>query len=606
MTLRRTDHGRLERQGRLTEVDSDTRDSTENKRAEEAIGSSEHRYRALFEDAKDAIFMTTLDGEWLDVNSACVELLGFGSKQELFRSDLAATIYQDARDREQLKRKLAEHGFVKDYELQLKTKQGASLVVLESSTVITGDSGEIVGYQGILHNITEQRRLEDELRRSLEQLEYRAFHDPLTDLPNREALHRFFSDYIAQELKAGEKIGLALLDLDRFKDINDALGHHVGDQVLKDIGPRVAEVRGDALHLYRLGGDEFAVVLPRLDSHSMAVEVTVEVVNALKRPFKVGTFALAVSASAGVAIYPEHGCDSHELLRCSDVALYEAKRALKGVELYSREADPNTPERLALMADLARALERDEFFLQYQPKIALATGRIVGFEALIRWQHHRLGEVPPEEFIPLAELSDVINPLTDWVLTNALSELKSWNRIIPDLTMAINLSARSLLDHDCADRLGKIIERQGVDPRFVEFELTETALMTDLESSTKTFQRLVALGARLTIDDFGTGYSSLAYLKRLSIDSLKIDRSFVSDMLRNEQSFAIVFSTLQMAHNLGLDVVAEGVEDEATSDTLRRMQCEVAQGFYYARPQTAAVVDRQLVEETGSPWGHSR
>jgi diguanylate cyclase (GGDEF)-like protein len=437
--------------------------------------------------------------------------------------------------------------------------------------------------------------------RHVKGLEHQAFHDALTGLPNRASLQRRVAA-LAGPGRGGGKLGLVLLDLIRFRAINEAVGHHVGDALLRGIGARLAETRLlRRSEVFRLGGDEFAVLLPDIDSGSDAESAAFALLGVARRPIEVEGMSIEIGASAGVAVYPDHAGDARELLRCADVAMYRSKHTAARVAVYAREIDEHTPERLAMMVELARAIREGELVLHFQPKVALASGTVLGFEALVRWPHRRLGLLLPEAFLPSAEGSDVIHPLTYWVVEEAVAQLARWSAVRPDLTMAINLSVRILLDTNCSQRLEEIIRRIGVDPGRVEFELTETAILTDPDSASTMLRRITATGARLAIDDFGTGYSSLTYLTRFPVHSIKIDRSFVRDMAISEQSRAIVRSTVQLARSLGLGVVAEGVEDRATVDALREIGCEQAQGFFFAAPASADRIDRMLAEHRSLP-----
>jgi len=431
--------------------------------------------------------------------------------------------------------------------------------------------------------------------RHVARLEHLAFHDVLTGLPNREGLHRCFADFAPSGSGDHRKLGLVLIDIDRFKEVNDALGHHIGDQLLAQIGPRVASaLAGRALSVFRLAGDEFAVVLPDLEESVL----TRNLLSAVAEPFEVSGMALEVEASAGISVFPDDAGDSSELLRCADVAVNHAKRTSKRIVRYSRSLDRHTPQRLALASELGRAIRGNQLVLHFQPKVTLSDARPIGFEALVRWQHPRLGLLPPDTFIPLAEVGELIHPLTYWVVENALEQLRVWQRRVPHLTMAVNLSTRNLLDRSCAKQLEDLMEESHVDPETVEFELTETALLIDPEAARTTLSRISESGARVVIDDFGTGYSSMAFLKRCPIRALKIDRSFVGDMLSDLHSRAIVRATVQLAHDLELAVVAEGIEDPATVEALSEMGCAVGQGFYFLRPSPAPEVEQRLDE-----WG---
>ena len=431
--------------------------------------------------------------------------------------------------------------------------------------------------------------------RHVARLEHLAFHDMLTGLPNREGLHRWFAESVLWGGGDRRKLGLVLIDIDRFKEINDALGHHVGDRLLALIGPRIKAVLAERDPLiFRLAGDEFAVIFPDLDKDEECEPLTQNLLTALAAPFEVRGIAIGIEASAGMSISPNDALDSSELLRCADVAVNHAKRTSKRIVRYSQDFDQHTPERLALASDLGRAIPDDQLILHFQPLVTLADGRPIGFEALVRWMHPKLGMIPPADFIPLAEVGELIHPLTYWVVENALEQLKKWQRIQPGLTMSVNLSTRNLLDRSCADQLAEIVNRAQVDPQTVEFELTETALLVDLETSSATLSRISELGARVVIDDFGTGYSSMVFIKRYRIHALKIDQSFVGDMLSDAQSRAIVRATIQLAHDLNLAVVAEGIEEAGIVEALSEMGCAVGQGFYFMRPSAAEEVEKRM------------
>lgn len=423
--------------------------------------------------------------------------------------------------------------------------------------------------------------------RYIADLDYQATHDALTGLANRVLLHREFERRMQRH---GGETGqvLVLLDLDRFKEINDSLGHQIGDKLLCEIGPRLEEALAAYDHLIcRLGGDEFAVLLTAVRRPGTALQIGRDIVAALGRSFAIDDVTLPMDASVGIAQYPHDGADSHALLRAADVAMYDAKRNGAGVRLYDPDLDTNTPERLALISDFARALPEEQLRLHYQPKYDLRQRRITGVEALVRWEHPRRGLLPPGSFMPMIELTDAIHGLTHWVLATALKQQQLWRAQGRAYSVAVNLSARNLLDGQCPARIEELLEQFHTEPETLELEITETALMQDPEGAAVLLNRIATLGVHLSIDDFGTGYSSLSYLRRLPIDALKIDRSFVTDMVRDEQNAAIVRSTLGLAHSLNLQVVAEGVEDAAALAMLQDMGCDQVQGYYISRPVPA-------------------
>jgi diguanylate cyclase (GGDEF)-like protein len=379
-----------------------------------------------------------------------------------------------------------------------------------------------------------------------------------------------------------------LLDLDRFKEVNDTLGHYVGDALLKQIGPRLeSALTGSDNQLCRLGGDEFTVLLPGRHETGALEVFAQQVLGILRQPFSIDDMLLELDASIGIAIYPEHGDDSHALLRSADVAMYEAKRKGGGYAFYDRHLDQHSPQRLAIMSELGTAVREQQLCLHFQPKVDLERSAITGFEALVRWRHPLQGLLYPDAFMPVAEVSDVIHQLSQRVLELALQQQQMWSAEGGEFSVAVNLSARNLVDERCYHVVRELLETHAVGAGMLELEITETALMHDPEGAAKLLGRIADLGVKLSIDDFGTGYSSLAYLRRLPIDALKIDRVFVRDMLQNEQDAIIVRSIVALAHNLNLMVVAEGVEDASTLASLREMHCDLAQGYYIGRPAPA-------------------
>lgn len=426
-----------------------------------------------------------------------------------------------------------------------------------------------------------------------EQLEFRANHDSLTGLSNRAHLHQEANRAILESGRDG--LALLLLDLDRFKEVNDTLGHHTGDLLLKGVAERLREVAdGRAARLYRLGGDEFAVLAPGLGKAEAALELAHAIAEDLRRPFQVEGISLELGGSIGVALYPEHGEDSHALLRCADVAMYDAKARASGPLCYDPLLDSHSPRRLAMMAELGTAIREDQLLLHFQPRVDLESGRCVGCEALVRWRHPTLGMIPPGDFIPLAEMSDLIRPLSLWVMRQALVQARLWAARDLALPVAVNLSTRNLLDVSLPEQIAGLLAEHAVPANLLEIEITESALIHDPERGRQVLDRIVAQGVRIAIDDFGTGFSSLAYLKRLPLHALKIDRSFVAEMASSEHDAAIVRSTVGLAHSLGLEVVAEGVEDTATLEALKQQGCEQAQGYFYSRPLPAAELEAWL------------
>lgn len=418
-------------------------------------------------------------------------------------------------------------------------------------------------------------------------LAHRASHDALTGLLNSTT----FVDDV--EAAADRRGAILILDLDRFKEINDSLGHRVGDAVLTAVAERLRSEVGDDGRLARLGGDEFAALLPGADTDAASGFAT-RLLQALRRPLLVEGLWLEVDASIGIAVALAHGRTAQDLLRHADVAMCAAKADHAGATVYSPELDQHAPERLALYSDLRRAVPHGELQVHYQPKASLADGQVRSVEALVRWAHPRRGLLLPAEFIDIAERSGLIRDLTDAVLHQALADCRQWAARGLHVSVAVNLSAYSLLDTSLPERVAAQLEAHGVPAADLELEITESAAMRDPDRALQILKSLHALGVRLSVDDYGTGHASLAYLSRLPVDALKIDRSFVATMQTDARNHTIVRSTIDLAHNLGLHVVAEGVETATAWQELRALGCDQAQGYWLARPVRAHLVRDQV------------
>jgi diguanylate cyclase (GGDEF)-like protein len=426
--------------------------------------------------------------------------------------------------------------------------------------------------------------------------ERQALHDSLTGLPNRKLLIQDARARIeaADDLNLG--VGLYLLDLDRFKEINDTLGHQVGDALLQLVGQRLAAVARAGDTVARLGGDEFAILVTDVGHWEGAVEVAERVRAALAEPFRHDGMSFEIEASIGIALHPNHGHDFETLLQRADVAMYVAKERSTGVEVYSSETDRHSTIRLGMLAELRNALENDELELHFQPKADLRTGDVVGVEALLRWRHPERGMVPPDEFIPLAEQTGLMRAITQYVVDTALEQLSAWWRAGLRVQAAVNVCARDLYDRDFADFLRERLDHHDVPPRALMIEVTESVLMADPARAATTLLSLADVGVGVSLDDFGTGYSSLVHLKRLPVSEVKIDRSFVLRMDVNEDDAAIVRSIIDLASALGLRVVAEGVETQEAWDRLAVYGCDAAQGWYLAKAMPADIVTSWLTD----------
>lgn len=414
-------------------------------------------------------------------------------------------------------------------------------------------------------------------------MQYQAFHDELTSLPNRLLFLDRLSHAISQSQREDLPFAIMLLDLDRFKEVNDTLGHNIGDQLLQEVSSRLSDAVRVSDTVARLGGDEFVILMGRINLE-YAPEVAEKINKILENPFILAGQVVDVSASIGIAYFPDHGEDSVTLLQKADLAMYAAKRNLSGFEVYSGALVQGSRADLAFRSELLQAIERDELLLHFQPKIDLRTGRVTSVEALVRWQHPQRGFLPPDLFIPMAEQTGLINQLTFWVLKHALLQCAEFNNAGVDITVAINLSARSLSDIRMPGEIARMLANAKIKPSMLVIEITESAVMSNPAEAMIVLQILDKMGVVLSIDDFGTGYSSLAYLSRLPVDEIKIDKSFVLGMGQNQQAAVIVRSTIDLGHNLAKKVVAEGVETLELWNLLSAWGCDTAQGFYMSKP----------------------
>jgi diguanylate cyclase (GGDEF)-like protein len=446
-------------------------------------------------------------------------------------------------------------------------------------------------------------RASRKLRRHAETSHHQALHDDLTGIANRRQLLRRLEHEIESASAVNRSFALLMLDLDRFKEVNDALGHGHGDRLLRDVAARLGTTVRHGDLLARLGGDEFALLLADVSGAAGAIEVAGRVKDVLHDEFVLGGVPLLVEASVGIALFPEHGHDAETLLQAADIAMYAAKRSGTHFELYMPERDRRGPDRVTRLGELRRALAEEELVLFYQPKVDLRRGEVSGAEALIRWQHPELGLIPPMEFLPLAEQTGLIGPLTSYVISAALKQAREWALEGLDVPVAVNVSERSLLDPRFPVEVEGLLERWGVPGEQLQLELTERGLIADVVTAMDVIERLCALGVRISIDDFGTGYSSLGRLVELPIQELKIDRSFVMDMDGDGPGAAIVRSTIDLGHHLGLEVVAEGVETEEQLRELRTLGCDGAQGFHLLRPLPADEVAAWLHERAQALGG---
>jgi len=462
--------------------------------------------------------------------------------------------------------------------------------------VVVAGNTEVAELGSAFNSLTTQLK---ELYESLESL---AFTDPLTKLPNRTLFHDRLEQAIEDAKRDYKPFALFLMDLDRFKDINDTLGHQVGDLLLQQVAARLRSKLRDIDTVARMGGDEFAILLPAVNEKHATMAARM-LLQALRAPFQIEEQSLDIGASIGIALYPDHGVDANILIQRSDVAMYSAKHANSGHAFYDGNNDQHNPTHLMLLGELRHAVEQEQFVLYYQPKVDLKNYQVTGVEALVRWKHPREDLMLPDTFIPLLEQTGLIRSLTPWVLNESLRQGQELQEQGVPITISMNLSVRDLQDPYLADAFAEQLAALQISPRWLELEITESAVMTEPERALNVLSRLSAMGLRIAIDDFGTGYSSLSYLKKLPVNTIKIDKSFVIGMVRDDNDAAIVHTSVNLAHNLKLEVVAEGVENEETLTRLIELGCDIAQGHYISRPLSAEELSVWLKQ---SSWALKR
>ncbi len=556
-------------------------------------GSGDARLRAIYEAMACGVILRNDRGEVLYANQAALRIYGVASLTELAKADGEAAMY--AHDGSPLEERPSVRALrtlqpVRDVMVGRNRGDGAIQWRLVDAVPLFDADGRASEVVSSFIDITARREAEHALREQ-------ALHDPLTQLPNRTLLHDRWDHAIEVARRGHEPLALMLLDLDHFKEANDTFGHPYGDLLLRAVARRIGAAVRASDTVGRLGGDEFAVLLPNTNEQGAQIAAR-KLLKALEEPFDIEDQVLEVTASIGIALYPRHGEDGSTLLRRADIAMYTAKRSGTGSTIYNYEdeVDENAPHRLAITAELRQAVDKHELALLYQPIIELSSGRVHQAEALLRWRHPTRGLVTPDRFMPAVERSGLIRPVFAFALASALEQCAAWRSAALDLRVAVNLSVRNLLDPGLVDAVSEAIQRSGITASWLTLEITESMLMVDPERSLKSLTRLRGMGISLSIDDFGTGYSSLAYLQRLPVYSVKIDQSFVRDMTVDVSSRAIVEATVDLAHRLGLKVVAEGVETQAEYEALRSMGCDHAQGYLLARPLAAASLAKWVTD----------
>ncbi|MDE2585077.1 MAG: EAL domain-containing protein [Betaproteobacteria bacterium] len=567
---------------------------TERRRAAEQLSLS----AKVFEESGECIVITDKDERIVSVNKAFIEVTGYSAAEVLGKTPrVMSSGQQDADFYKEMWRTLNSSGYWSG-EIWDRRKSGDIYPKWVSISAVKDEQHQVTHYIGIFSDITERKKAEA-------QIEFLAYHDALTKLPNRLLARDHLEMAIAYAQRAGTKIALLFLDLDNFKTINDSFGHATGDALLIEVANRLRACTRETDTISRQGGDEFLVMLTNVADADAITRVTENILERLEETINIDAKELSTSLSIGIAVYPDDGKEIDTLLQLADTAMYHAKEAGRNTyRFYTEQMNVDAAAHQRIRVGLRRALERGEFVLHYQPQINLASGAVVGAEALIRWNHPELGLLPPGRFIQTAEESGLIAPMGDWVLQEACRQAAAWRAVgLPELVVAVNISALQLQRGDLEQSVLGALAASGLPPAFLELELTESILIQDTEKVLETVHRLKSHGLMLSIDDFGTGYSSLAYLKRFNVDKLKIDRSFVCDMMHNPNDAVIVRAIIQMARNLNLRTIAEGVEDEHLLAFLRLQYCDEAQGFYFSRPLPADEFAQYLVKNAQAALG---
>ena len=582
--------------GAITHFVAIKQDITDRKMAEQALQGAEEKYRSIVNNAVLGICQTTPTGEFITVNPALAKLAGFESPEEFLNNVHSATeFYTDLKQRGEVRRLLSARKEVRNFEMQVRARDGRQLTISLNMRALSGPDGNTY-HHGTVQDITEQKAAQEKIL-------FLAYHDVLTGLPNRAFFEERLGQALADASSRRERVAVILIDIDDFKVINDTLGHSVGDLLLKEVAQRLMECnRGDAL-VARVGGDEFACVWTNVHQIQRAEAAANRMRQELMRGFSVRDHQLQITCSAGISVFPEHGTDGETLIKNADLAMYQVKEnGRNGVGVFNPGLNARVVERRELENRLRSALEKQELFLVYQPLVDIASHKIVGAEALLRWQNADLGLVPPTKFIPIAENNGLIVPLGAWVLNTACAQLRRWHEAGLDIpSVSVNVSAPQLRDASFSRSVHKALATHRLPPRSLELEITEGVLLSNTNRTHPALQTIADMGVRLSIDDFGTGYSSLSYLKDLPVNKLKIDRSFLRTMMQSPRNAEIISAVVRMGKGLGLVVLAEGVETREQLSFLEAHGCDEAQGYYFSKPQPPEEFADLLRREAGPP-----
>jgi diguanylate cyclase (GGDEF)-like protein/PAS domain S-box-containing protein len=563
-------------------------DISERRRREATLA----RMAAIMESSHDAVIATSPEGRVISWNSGAAQMYGYNAAEMEGRSlRVLETPGRRGEIQEVIERLAAGENVVR-YETVRVKKDGDTVEVAVSASPIRDEQGVLTGVASIARDISDRRRAE-------ELIAFQAFHDPLTALPNRAFLMERLEFCVGKARRTGKLLALLFLDLDLFKTINDGFGHTAGDAIFQEVARRLSLCVREGDSVARVGGDEFIVLLPEITSADDAIAVARKLLEAVAQPFTAGGRRVDLTTSIGVSLYPDDGQDPEALLRSSENAMARAKeRGRNNFQLSIPEVTEEAARRLALQAGLRQAIQRNELVLHYQPVLSLSSGRIIELEALVRWQHPEKGLVMPGDFIEVAEKAGMMVPLGQWVLNNAVRQVRTWQDLgLPDLRVAVNLSPSQFHERNLVSTVQRALSDSDLKPQALEIEITEGVAMEDADVTVANLLALRDLDVGISIDDFGTGYSSLSYLKRFPVTTLKIDRSFVSDVVSNSADAGIVRAVLAMAHGLKLNVIAEGVETHEQFAYLRSNGCDALQGYWFSRPLPVEAVSRLLAEE---------
>ena len=577
--------------GRPVRIEGYIQDISERIAADDMLREAVRRYGSIFEHATEGIFQTTPEGRYLNANPALARIYGHASTEALIADlhDIERQLYVSPTRRDEFVRLMQEQGGVRNFESQVYRHDGRIIWITENARVVRNTDGSVQLFEGTVVDITEHKQ-------HLAELEYQASHDNLTGLPNRSLLRDRIERAIVKARRDSHQVAVVFVDLDHFKLINDSLGHHVGDRLLLEVADRLlACVRGHD-SVARQGGDEFVIVLTEQHDENETLAIVSRLLESISQPWVDAGKEYGLSCSIGISCYPQDGDDSDALLRCADAAMYKAKSSGRSTyHFYTPELNAAISERLELENRLRHALERNEFRVYYQPRIDTSSGRIVGAEALVRWECPDKGLIPPDSFIPIAEETGLIIPVGEWVLQEACRQNSAWQHAgLPPISISVNLSPIQFRHAGLVESVAAALQQAALEPACLELELTESFVMHDAERINVAMQALKALGVDIAVDDFGTGYSSLSYLKRFPVDRLKVDKSFVRDIDTDPDDAAIVRAIITLGHALGLKVVAEGVETSAHLEFLQQHGCDELQGYFFSRPVPAAGMETML------------